>query len=304
MPDENIHILTLVLAERNARALIKCAECFAIIPDLTIFTSTVLSHGKAMEFNVNFQKAITLRSSIEAKLLAHGLVADFCIQKPNGRRKNLLICDMDSTLIGQECIDELADFAGVKDRVSVITERAMRGELDFEQALIERVGLLKDLPLYNLQDCFDQRIRLNPGADILAATMRANGATTVIVSGGFTFFTTRIADLAAFEYNQANTLIDDGVKLTGDVGRPILGRDAKKAALMHFSANIGGPSAAIAIGDGANDLAMIQAAGLGVAYRAKPIVADAAHCAIQHTDLTTALYFQGYKECDFVTPSD
>jgi phosphoserine phosphatase len=304
MPDENIHILTLVLAKRDEAVLARCVDILAALPELALSTTTVLSSDKAAGFEVNIQSVSSARSSIEAELQQQGIEADLCLQAPYNRRKKLLICDMDSTLIGQECIDELADFAGVKDRVSDITERAMRGELDFEHALIERVGLLRNLPLGNLQDCFDQRISLNPGADILAATMNAHGATTVIVSGGFTFFTHRIAELAGFGHHQANTLIDDGKNLTGDVGRPILGREAKKSALMDFSADIGGPSAAIAIGDGANDLAMIQAAGLGVAYRAKPIVANAAHCAIQHTDLTTALYFQGFKESEFVTPSD
>jgi len=303
MPEENIHILTLVLATTDTSALSRTAELLATIPELTVSEPMMLSDGKALEFNVTFQNITAIGSSIESVLKTANIKADFCIQPNTGRRKKLLICDMDSTLIGQECIDELADFAGVKDKVSGITERAMRGELDFEQALDERVGLLKGLPLNNLQDCFDQRIRLNQGADVLAATMKANGATTVIVSGGFTFFTERIAKLAGFEHNQANTLIDDGKFLTGTVGRPILGREAKKTALMSFSKDLGGPSSAIAIGDGANDLAMIQAAGLGVAYRAKPIVAHAAHCAIQHTDLTTALYFQGFREEEFVTPS-
>ena len=303
MPEENIHILTLVLSNKDNEKLAECADILATIPGIELSSPTVLSTGQSLDFHVKFQKLEQIRSLIETALDGAKIQADFCIQQDQGRRKNLLICDMDSTLIGQECIDELADFAGVKDKVSTITERAMRGELDFEQALDERVGLLNGLPLSNLQDCFDQRIKLNAGADILAATMKAHGATTVIVSGGFTFFTQRIADLAGFEHNQANTLIDNGETLTGKVGRPILGREAKKTALMNFSESLGGPEAAIAIGDGANDLAMIQAAGLGVAYRAKPIVAKAAHCAIQHTDLTTALYFQGFKEEDFVTLS-
>ncbi|NNC36838.1 MAG: phosphoserine phosphatase SerB [Acidimicrobiales bacterium] len=278
-------------------------DMLATIPNLHIDDIQVLEQDISADFNVNIQDVRDTRSIIQKAFDQLDVKADFCLQPAHDRRKNLLICDMDSTLIGQECIDELADYAGVKDKVSSITERAMRGELDFEEALIERVGLLKDLPLSKLQECFDERIKLNPGADVLAATMKAHGASTVIVSGGFTFFTERIAALAGFDHNQANTLIDDGKNLTGDVGRPILGRDAKKSALDKFSADRGGSSNAIAIGDGANDLAMIQAAGLGVAYKAKPIVANAAHCAIQYTDLTTALYFQGYKKSDFVTPS-
>jgi len=197
--------------------------------------------------------------------------------------------------------DGIKDFAGVKAYVSEITERAMRGELDFEDALKERVRLLKDLPLDTLQKCFDQRITLNTGADTLAKTMAANGAKTMIVSGGFTFFSKRIADAAGFAKHQANILLDDGAALTGTVEMPILGREAKREALVNNTADIGGARNAIAIGDGANDLAMIQAAGLGIAYYAKPAVAAAAHCAINHTDLTTALFYQGYSEDEFVT---
>ena len=176
----------------------------------------------------------------------------------------------------------------------------MRGELDFEAALTERVALLKDLPLSVLETCFKERIVLNQGAVTLCQTMKANGAKTVIVSGGFTFFTQRVAKACGFEAHHANTLLEDGERLIGDVGRPILGRDAKRETLEKYSGDIGGNSSAIAIGDGANDLAMIKAAGLGVAFYAKPAVAAAAHCAINHTDLTTALYFQGYKDSEFI----
>lgn len=240
------------------------------------------------------------QDTLEAKLEALNIAADICVQPAAGRKKQLLICDMDSTLIGQECIDELADFAGVKAHVSEITERAMRGELDFEAALTERVGLLKGLDLSVLETCFAERIHLNPGAVTLCQTMKAHGATTVIVSGGFTFFTQRVAEACGFEHHHANTLLDNGTSLLGDVGRPILGREAKQETLEKYSATLGGASQAIAIGDGANDLAMIQTAGLGVAYYAKPAVSAAAQCAINHTDLTTALYFQGYKESEFV----
>jgi len=208
---------------------------------------------------------------------------------------------MDSTLIGQECIDELADFAGVKARVSAITERAMRGEIGFDGALTERVGLLKNLKLSVLNQCFEERIHLNPGARTLCQTMKANGSKTVIVSGGFTFFTQKVLEACGFHAHHANVLLEDGEKLLGTVQLPILGRDAKRERLEEYSQDIGGASAAIAIGDGANDLAMITAAGLGVAFYAKPAVAAASHCAINHTDLTTALYFQGYKDTEFVT---
>ena len=256
---------------------------------------TILSEGKAFEFPYA-GSADKLAQALDLMQMDF----DFCVQANEKRKKSLLICDMDSTLIGQECIDELADFAGVKEHVSGITERAMRGELDFEEALTERVALLKGLDLSVLETCFKERIVLNDGARTLCQTMKANGAKTVIVSGGFTFFTERVAKACGFEAHHANTLLDDGDKLLGDVGRPILGREAKQETLEKYSDPLGGSSTAIAIGDGANDLAMIQAAGLGVAFYAKPAVAAAAHCAINHTDLTTALYFQGYKDSEFV----
>lgn len=231
-----------------------------------------------------------------------GLPIDACVQPAAGRKKRLLIADMDSTIINVECIDELADFAGVKDKVSEITERAMRGELDFEAALRERVGMLKGLPLADLQRAYDERVRLNPGARTLVRTMTAHGAKAFLVSGGFSFFTRRVAQAAGFDANRANTLIEDGDVLAGTVGDPILGKAAKLQALNEEAANLEIPlSATLAVGDGANDLAMIEASGLGVAYRAKPIVAAQAHAKVDHADLTALLYFQGYRADQFVT---
>ena len=224
---------------------------------------------------------------------------DWALLPAEGRRKTLLVCDMDSTVIGQECLDELADFAGLKAEVAAITERAMRGELDFEGALTTRVAMLKGLGLDALERCYAERITLNPGARTLVGTMRAHGARTVLVSGGFTFFTQRVAAAAGFDTDRGNTLVDDGERLTGEVGQPILGREAKLAALEAESAARGGPAAAVCIGDGANDLAMITAAGLGLAYRAKPVVAGEADAAIRHTDLRTALFFQGFEAGEF-----
>ncbi len=234
--------------------------------------------------------------------LMAGKPADYCVQPAEGRRKRLLIADMDSTIINVECIDELADFAGVKDKVAAITERAMRGDLDFEAALRERVAMLKGLPLADLQRAYDERVRLNPGARTLVRTMTAHGAKAFLVSGGFSFFTRRVAEAAGFDANRANTLVEaDGV-LAGTVGEPILGREAKLAALCEEAAALGVPlSATLAVGDGANDLAMIAASGLGVAYRAKPIVAAQAHAKVDHADLTALLYFQGYRADEFVT---
>jgi phosphoserine phosphatase len=227
--------------------------------------------------------------------------ADVCVQSALGRKKRLLVADMDSTIIGCECLDELADFAGVKDQVAAITERAMRGEIGFEGALTERVAMLEGLPLDALERCYAERVRLNPGARALVTTMAAHGARCVLVSGGFTFFTARVAEAAGFHDQRANTLIDDGTgALTGKVGLPILGREAKLAALEAESAALGAtPAQALAIGDGANDLAMINAAGLGVAYRAKPLVAAEADARVDHADLTALLYFQGYRAEQF-----
>ena len=231
-----------------------------------------------------------------------GRTIDVCVQPIEDRRKRLLVADMDSTIINVECLDELADLAGVKAQVSAITERAMRGELEFEGALRERVGMLKGLPVSALQEAYDHRVKLNPGARTLVRTMAAHGARCVLVSGGFTFFTGRVAEAAGFHANRANTLlVADGV-LLGQVGEPILGREAKLATLLEEAAALGGsPAVALAVGDGANDLAMIEAAGLGVAYRAKPVVAAQADAAVDHADLTAMLYFQGYRADEFVT---
>lgn len=233
----------------------------------------------------------------EVKRTMAEMPIDWAFTAIEGRRKSVLIADMDSTIINVECLDELADFAGLKAEISAITERAMRGELAFEPALRERVGKLKGLPLDALQRCYDERVRLNPGAATLVKTMAKHGARCVLVSGGFTFFTSRVRDRAGFHADRANVLLDDGAALTGLVQEPILGREAKLAALLEETANA--PETALAIGDGANDLAMIKAAGLGLAYRAKPIVAAEARAKIDHTSLEAALYFQGYRQSEF-----
>ena len=231
------------------------------------------------------------------------LAADTAFVPAAGRRKRLLVCDMDSTIIQQECLDELADFAGLKAEISAITEQAMRGELNFEEALTTRVGKLVGLPLSAIDECYRDRIRLSAGAQTLVRTMAANDVRCLLVSGGFTAFTRRVAQAAGFHEHHANTLIDDGDALVGKVEQPILGREAKLDRLNEATRNQGlTPADAMAIGDGANDLAMIEAAGLGIAYRAKPIVADRAAASIELTDLTSALYFQGYTSDEFVSP--
>jgi phosphoserine phosphatase len=225
---------------------------------------------------------------------------DIFIQPHAHRRKKLLLADMDSTMIRQECIDELADFVGLKDKVSAITEKAMRGEIEFEPALRERVALLRGLERSIVDRILDARIVLTPGGRALVQTMRANSAHTVLVSGGFTVFTEKIAAAIGFHDARANVLIVDGDFFAGTVDEPILGREAKVAALIEMRSTLGLERAeTMAIGDGANDLAMLQEAGFGVAYHAKPAVAAAAHARVDHCDLTALLYAQGYRRDEF-----
>jgi len=226
---------------------------------------------------------------------------DVVVQPEGDRRKRLLIADMDSTMIGQECVDELADKVGLKARVAAITERAMRGDIAFAPALRERVALLEGLPVSTIGDVTAERIKLTAGGRTLVATMRANGAYTCLISGGFTLFAERIAAMLGFDESRANKLVLTDGRLAGKVEEPILGREAKLAALQDLTGRLGlNPEATLAVGDGANDLAMLLAAGLGVAYRAKPLVAAQAHARIDHGDLTALLYLQGYRREEFV----
>jgi phosphoserine phosphatase len=232
-----------------------------------------------------------------------GVPIDVVVQRADGRRKMLFLADMDSTMIGQECIDELADYVGLKAHVAAITERAMRGEIEFAPALRERVALLKGLPASVVDEVIAERISLMPGARTLVATLRKNGAHTCLVSGGFTLFTARIAAMIGFDENRANTLLlDADDRLTGQVAEPALGREAKLAALIELRRRYRlAPETTLVTGDGANDIAMIEAAGLGVAYHAKPKVAEAAAARIDHGDLTALLYAQGYRRDEFVS---
>ncbi len=224
---------------------------------------------------------------------------DMVVQPAIGRRKRLLVADMDSTLIRQECVDELADAVGLREKVAAITERSMRGEIAFEPALRERVALLRGLPLEVATRVFHDRITFMPGARCLARTMRAHGARTVIASGGFTLFTALVADALGFDEHRANTLLVSDGLLTGQVGEPILGRDAKALILREVrEAHRLSPHETLAVGDGANDLAMLAEANLGVAFHAKPAVAAAARARIEHGDLSALLYLQGYAEDD------
>ena len=230
------------------------------------------------------------------------MAVDLVVQPAEGRKKRLLIADMDSTMIQQECIDELADEAGVGAHVAGITARAMNGELDFDDALRERVGLLRGLPEQVIATVIRDRITLMPGGQTLVATMRANGAYAALVSGGFTAFTAHVAATLGFDEHRANLLLVADGALTGQVAEPILGRAAKVHALKEISLRLGlTPQDAIAVGDGANDLGMLGLAGAGVALHAKPVVAAECDIRINHGDLTALLFLQGYTRAEFAS---
>jgi phosphoserine phosphatase len=255
----------------------------------------ILSPGEAADIPI---AAIPDMDAVHAAL--DGAAIDAITAAAEGRRKTLLIADMDSTIVTGETLDELADFAGLKERIAAITARAMNGELDFKAALRERVAMLRGLPLGALDKTW-QRVRLTEGARELIATMRAHGAYTALVSGGFTFFTERVAALVGFDMHRSNVLLDDGAALTGRVAEPILDRDTKLETLTRLAAERGLPmSATLAVGDGANDLEMIRAAGLGVAFRAKPIVAAEARARIDHANLRALLFAQGYRREEII----
>lgn len=257
--------------------------------------TTILSPGEAADIildaapDMDAVRTVLNRAAIDAVTTS-----------VDGRRKRLLIADMDSTIVTGETLDELADFAGIKDRIAAITARAMNGELDFKAALRERVAMLRGLPVDALERTW-QRIRLTPGARELVATMRAHGALTVLVSGGFSFFTSRVAASCGFDQYRANTLLDDGTVLTGRVAEPILDRNTKLVTLTDLAAACEVPlSATLTVGDGANDLDMLRAAGLGVAFHARPSVAAVARARVDHADLRALLFVQGYRAEEFV----
>ncbi|MCX8256332.1 Phosphoserine phosphatase SerB [Beijerinckiaceae bacterium RH AL1] len=240
------------------------------------------------------------RLTAELREALGGAPVDVVVQRAAGRRKRLFIADMDSTIIEQECIDELADGLGIKAEVAAITERSMRGEIAFEPALRERVALLRGLDVATATRTVTERISLTPGARTLARTMRAHGALTVIASGGFTIFTAHVAQLAGFERHYANVLGIEGGRLSGLVHEPIFGRASKRTTLIALRDEVGlAPEQTLAVGDGANDLAMLEEAGLGVAFRAKPAVAAVARARIDHGDLTALLYLQGFAREEF-----
>lgn len=299
-------VLVLIAPAAGAQALTDLANTIPPHhPNVAWQTPRWLAPGEACEIGFDVADAASakaLRGQIA--ILAANSPIDVCVVPAAHRRKKLLVADMDSTIIEQECIDEMADTLGLKPQIAAITERAMRGELKFEDALRARLGLLAGITETQLSEVYEKRLTLMPGGKVLVATMRANGAHTALVSGGFTFFTSRIAARVGFQDNQANTLeVVDG-RLTGHVVGPILGKEAKLAALQAYARQNGIDIAeTLAVGDGANDLEMIRAAGLGVAYRAKPIVAAEADAGITHGDLTALLYLQGYRREEFASGS-
>lgn len=288
------HFLTLI-AQREA-VLLSPALIARVRDAVGGGTPDVLSPGEAIDIAVaNAPDMAAVRAALE------GAAIDAITTVAEKRQKALLIADMDSTIVTGETLDELADFAGLKQRIAAITARAMNGELDFKAALRERVAMLQGLPVGALEQTW-QRVRLTPGAQELVVTMRANGAYTALVSGGFSFFTGRVAALCGFDMHRSNTLLDDGRTLTGRVAEPILDRDTKLATLTQLADQRGLPlTATLAVGDGANDLDMLSAAGLGVAFRAKPIVAAAAQARVDHADLRALLFAQGYSASQFAT---
>jgi len=293
------HVATLI-SDPAKPALDDAAIALAVGVLTTAQDMRVLDPGIAVDLPFTPSGADDQAIAQRLRTALGGLRIDVVVQPLAGRRKTLFVADMDSTMIGQECIDELADYVGLKAHVAAITERAMRGEIAFEPALRERVALLKGLPVAVVDEVIRERITLTPGARTLIATMRQNGGTTCLVSGGFTLFTSRIGAMIGFDENRGNTLIVEDGRLAGRVEEPILGREAKLATLIELRERLGlSAPETLSAGDGANDLAMIEAAGLGVAYHAKPKVAEAAHARIDHGDLTALLYLQGYARADF-----
>jgi phosphoserine phosphatase len=287
------HVLTLVV-DRTATSL-GDATIARVRDAIEGAEAVTLSPGEAADIPV---RAAPDMAAVAAALA--GAPVDAIPTRARGRRKGLLVADMDSTIVTSETLDEIAAHAGLRDRIAAITRRAMNGEIDFAGALRERVAMLKGLSLDALEKTWAET-RLTQGAAELVATMRAHNATTALVSGGFTFFTGRVAALVGFHTHRSNVLLDDGVALTGEVGEPILGREAKLATLRELAATRGLRMAAtLAVGDGANDLPMILEAGLGVAFHAKPVVAAEARARVDFAGLRALLFAQGYRGDEIV----
>lgn len=294
------HVATLIAAPATTLDAARLARAKAALPSAG--EPSWLDPGVAADIPFTTNAANERAVADTLRGLLAGAPVDVVVQPAMRRRKRLFLADMDSTMIGQECIDELADYVNLRAHVAAITERAMRGEIAFEPALRERVALLKGLKSEVVEEVIATRVRLTPGGRALVATMRAHGARTCLVSGGFTSFTAPIAAMIGFDDNRGNTLLLDAEnRFSGKVQEPILGAQAKLAALRDLRQRLGlSKDDTLATGDGANDLAMIEEAGLGVAFHAKPKVAAAAQARIDHGDLTALLYAQGYRREEFV----
>jgi len=293
------HVLTLIAPPGGLSAAL-LTEIRAALQDLGATAAAPDWLAEAEAADLPFDGLAPDQATAAARAVLGGAPVDAIAQEAEGRRKRLLLADMDSTIVTSETLDELAAYAGLKERIAEITRRSMNGELDFKAALVERVGMLAGLPVSALERTWEGTA-LTPGAAELVRTMRAAGAHCALVSGGFTFFTGRVAERVGFHAHYSNTLLIEDGKLTGRVAEPILDRDAKLATLKRLAAELALPlSAALAVGDGANDLAMIQAAGLGIAFRAKPVVAAAARARVDHADLRALLFAQGYRAREIV----
>ena len=282
------HVLTLI-ADRNSARLTE-AIIARVREAIDGGPPVILSPGEAADIPC---RTPPIQAALDAALPFARI--DCILTRPRNRRKALLIADMDSTIVTSETLDEIAAYAGLKDEIAAITRQSMNGEIDFSEALRQRVAMLKGLPLDALEKTW-AATKLTPGARELVATMKAHNATTALVSGGFTFFTSRVAERLGFDVHRSNELLHDGTALTGEVAEPILDRDAKLATLKELAAARGLQlSATLAVGDGANDLAMLRAAGLGVAYHAKPIVAAETRAQVRYGNLRALLFAQGYR---------
>ena len=282
------HVLTLVVDRQSATL---SQTVIARVRDAVGGSEPItLSAGEAVDIPLSAEPDMAVvRAALDSAPI------DAIATAAKHRRKRLLVADMDSTIVTGETLDELADFAGLKERIAAITARAMNGELDFKAALRERVAMLRGLPVGALESAW-QRVHLTPGARELVATMRAGGTYTALVSGGFSFFTARVAAACRFDMHRSNVLLDDGAELTGRVAEPILDRDTKLHTLTSLAVEHGLDLATtLAVGDGANDLDMLRSAGLGVAFRAKPIVAAAAQARVDYANLRALLFVQGYR---------
>jgi phosphoserine phosphatase len=269
------------------------AEVVQLMRDFGAMPPRWLAPAEACEL-APFSRMAELSAVLKSRAI------DAAVVNTTNRRKRMLIADMDSTMIQQECIDELGVVAGVGDHIKAVTAKAMRGELDFEAALQERVALLKDLPSSVVGQVLRERIQLMPGGKVLLQTMKAQGAYAALVSGGFQAFTGPIAEQLGFDENRANILEVSNGKLTGRVTPPILGKEAKVEALLQISARLGfSTEQVLAVGDGANDIPMLQEAGMGVALHAKPVVQEQVSLVVNHGDLTALLYLQGYRKDEF-----